>query len=76
MRFSLLTILFRAGRNYFYNSIEDALMMYDYSRRTFAAINLFFQGRRNYTGPALTWNRKWVARFENLHESQVHELAA
>ena len=76
MRFSLLTVLCRAGRYYFYNSIEDALMSYDYSRTTFAAINLFFQGRRNYVGDVLLWNRRWVANFENLHESQVTSLAA
>lgn len=76
MRFSLLTILCRAGRFYFYNTIEDALMSYDYSRTTFAAINLFLQGRRNYTGPMPLWNRKWVYNFDNLHESQVTGLAA
>ena len=77
MRFSLLTILCRAGRYYFFNSIEDALMSYDYSRTTFAAINLFFQGRRRYIGQPLNhWARKWVYHFNNLHESQVHELVA
>lgn len=74
MRFSLFTILCRAGRNYFFNSIEDALMSYDYSRRTFAAINLFFQGRRNFTGYIVSWQNKWVGHFNNLHETQIHNL--
>lgn len=77
MRFSLFTILCRAGQNYFFNTIEDALMSYEYSRETFAAINLFLNhGRRRYTGGATVWNRKWVYAYRNLHESQVNTLAA
>lgn len=71
MRFSLFTILLRAGRHYFFNSIEDALLAEPYSRHTFAAIRLFFEGRRNFTGVIDHWQTKWVGYFNDLHESQI-----
>lgn len=73
MRFSLFTILLRAGRFYYLNSIEDALMSVEYARRTFAAIRLFFQGRRNYIG-TMSWQNKWVDHFKDLNESQITTL--
>lgn len=75
MRFSLFTILMRAGSYYYFNSIEDALMKNEYSRKTFAAIKVFFEGRRNYVGGTPDWKHKWVAHYQHLSESQVYNLA-
>lgn len=75
MRFSLFTILMKAGRYYFFNTIEDALTAEPYAKSTIGAIRAFFNGRRNYTGNIPDWRTKWVSMFQNRNESEIGTLA-
>jgi hypothetical protein len=75
MRFSLYTLLIRAGNEYFYNTIEDALYKNSYGRLTMGAIKAFFNGRRNYTGGNLNWRYKWVSQYSHLSENQITTLS-
>lgn len=74
IRFSLFTILIKAGRNYYFNTIDDVLWSHPYSACTMPAINLFFNGRRNYTGTIPNWQYKWVRHYSGVSESEIHTL--
>lgn len=56
MRFSLFSILCRAGMNYNpVTGMEVALRSYGYSKTTYRAIKMFLAGRTRYTGFQVGW---------------------
>jgi len=61
MRFSLFTILLRAGMRYKGN-IEDTLKASTYSSQTYRAIIRFLEGRTHWTG----WGWNWVETFVEI----------